>query len=141
MAENINLRPVGELPEAESISDGDKALLVDVNGVAKQIPASKLGGSGGGGHTIYAEATLDGTGGNNNLVYIYWDEAHSNAIKYDEAKQLFKSGVVIWGTLNGMSAALTPLTIIPVDEAKMLRMVACPENIMFFAVICADTNG
>lgn len=56
---SINVKPINEVPEIETLSDGDK-LLVNNNGAAKQIDASKVGGSGGGTIIYCNPVTMDG---------------------------------------------------------------------------------
>ena len=120
MAENINLRPAGETPVVEAISDGDKALLIDANGMVKQIPANKLGGSGGGG-IIYAVLTMsDDT--TENTARLYADEANSQMLTYEEAKEKFKSGAIMYGVSNGMSVFITPLMVVPLEETKAFQI-------------------
>lgn len=94
MDENINLRAISELPEVEAISDGYKALLVDANGMAAQIPANKLGGSGGG--TIYLEGidySVNENGAIEDLACkCYVDEALTSALDYETGKKMLMGG-------------------------------------------------
>lgn len=129
---SFNFKPINEVPEIDAVSDGDK-LLVNSNGAAKQIDANKIGGSGGG--TIYGKLTT-ATG---NIVEVYADEDHNTQLAYEQAKQMFKGGAVIFGTLDGVSAIITPLAVILNDEARAFQMIVCIEEIAQFTVICADS--
>lgn len=133
MSETMNLRPFSNLPETDAIKEGDK-VLVNQDGIAKQLDAGKIGGSGGG--TIYGELTTDTSG---NIVVVYADEDHNTQLTYEQAKQMFKGGAVIFGTLNSVSAIVTPLMVALSDEAKAFQMIACVEDIVAFVVICADS--
>lgn len=133
MSETMNLRPFANLPETDAIKEGDK-VLVNQDGMAKQLDASKIGGSGGG--TIYGIPTVATSG---NIVEVYADENHTTQLTYEQAMQMFKGGAVIFATLEGISAILAPLAVIPNDEARAFQLVACLEEIMLFAVNCADT--
>ena len=130
---SFNFKPINEVPEIDAVSDGDK-LLVNSNGAAKQIDAKKIGGSGGG--TIYGILTV-GTSGN--IVVVYADENHNTQLTYEQAMQMLKGGAVIFSTLEGASVIVTPLAVIPSDEARAFQMIACVEEIALFAVICADS--
>lgn len=94
MADKINLRPVGETPEVEAISDGDKALIVDANGMAKQIPANKLGGGGTGGGIVYMDADLF-SGEKQITATAYTDEALTQPMDYATGKKLLMGGAVL----------------------------------------------
>lgn len=133
MSETMNLRPFSDLPETDAINEGDK-VLVNQDGMAKQLDANKIGGSGGG--TIYGKLTTATSG---NIVEVYADEDHNTQLAYEQAKQMFKGGAVIFGTVDGVSAIITPLAVIPTDEARAFQMVVCVEEIALFVVICADT--
>ena len=98
MAENINFRAISELPEAEAISDGDMALLVGANGMAAQIPANKLGGSGGG--TIYLEG-IDYSVNDNGAIEAlackcYADDALTSALNYEKNKKMLMGGAGVY---------------------------------------------
>jgi hypothetical protein len=95
MNENINLRPISELPEVESISDGDK-LLLNSNGEAKLIDASKVGGSGGGG-TIYVEMIEVDETFDNAAFVCYADAEHTQQLTYEEGKKLLIAGAGVYG--------------------------------------------
>lgn len=138
MAENINLRAVNETPVVEAVSDGDKALLIDANGMAKQIPANKLGGSGGGGGIIYTEITMsDGT--TDNTARLYADVARSQMLTYEEAKEMFKSGAIICVPENGMDIFVTPLMVVPVEEMKFFQVFMLIEQAITFGAFCSDS--
>lgn len=124
MAGNINLRPVGELPEAESISDGDKALLVDANGVAKQIYANKLGGAGGG--IVYTDADLF-SGETQITATAYTDEALTQPMDYAAGKKLLMGGAAMGAIVPDeyKSYGLTTLTgsLIAVGYFDAIRQI------------------
>lgn len=133
MSETMNLRPFANLPETDAIKEGDK-VLVNQDGMAKQLDASKIGGSGGG--TIYGIPTVATSG---NIVEVYADENHTTQLTYEQAMQMFKGGAVIFGTLDSVSAIITPLAVVLNDESRAFQMIACVEEIMPFVVICADS--
>lgn len=133
MSETMNLRPFANLPETDAIKEGDK-VLVNQDGMAKQLDASKIGGSGGG--TIYGILNLskDVT-----IAEVYTDENHTTQLTYEQAMQMFKGGAVLFVTLDGISMILTPLAVITNDEARAFQMTAYVEEIGSFVVVCADT--
>lgn len=133
MSETMNLRPFSNLPETDEIKEGDK-VLVNQDGMAKQLDASKISGSGGG--TVYGELTVATSV---NIVVVYADENHNTQLTYEQAMQMFKGGAIIFGTLDGVPAIVTPLAVVPNDEARAFQMIACVEEIALFTVICADT--
>ena len=139
MADTINLRAINETPVVEAISDGDKALLVDANGMAKQSPANKLGGSGGGGGIIYGVLTMsDGT--TDNAVMLYADEANSQMITYEEAKEMFKSGAIMYTVSEGGVVFITPTMVMPIEGIKALQLtVLVFGQAIDVAGICSDT--
>ena len=110
MAENINLRAINEIPVVESISDGDRALLVDANG-AKQIPANKLGGGGAGGGIVYTDADLFG-GETSITATAYMDEALTQPMDYATGKKLLMGGAAMGAPVPDeyKSYGLTALT-------------------------------
>lgn len=135
MSENINLRPISELPEVESVSVGDKFLL-NSGGEAKLIDASKMGGGGG---TIYAELEFATDSDSDNIARVYADEAHSNMLTYDQAKEKLKSGAALIYADLEVTAVVTPLTIIYRNYMKSFIMLAYYEGVVPFIVLCADS--
>lgn len=101
MSENINLRPISELPEVESVSEGDK-LLLNSNGEAKMIAASKVGGSGGGGGTVYLQAVEIAEDLSEGTIMCYADEALTQPIDYETGKKLFMAGAGTYGSITAM---------------------------------------
>ena len=132
MSETMNLRPFSNLPETDAIKEGDK-VLVNQDGMAKQLDANKLGGSGG---TIYGKPSIDDSG---IIFVVYADVNHNKQLTYEQTMQMFRAGAVIFGTLNGVTTIVTPLTVIPIDEARAFQMLVCIEEIVQVTVICADT--
>ena len=132
-----NFRSINDVPVAGSLASGDKVIL-NSGGIAKQIDASKLGGSGGGG-TIYAEMEFATDAYTSNIISVYADESHSNMLTYDQAKEKFKSGAVLFGTAFDMITVVTPLALIYNEGTKTFTMMACFEDIMPFNVLCADS--
>lgn len=92
----MNFRNVNELEELSKLGGGDK-LIVNSNGVAKQISASAVGGSsggGGGGGIVYTDADLF-TGETDIYTTAYADPEMTTKLTYDEAKKLFMGGAII----------------------------------------------
>lgn len=103
---SINFKPINEVPEVESLSEGDK-LLVNSNGAAKQIDASKVGGSGGGGGVFYA-----GPGENENglTFMVFADKELTKTMTFAEGMAVFESGpVVISVSFEGTPMFIYPL--------------------------------
>lgn len=91
---DLNFRKVNDLEELSNLSGGDK-LIVNSNGVAKQISASAVGGSGGGGGGIvYTDADLF-SGEESMDITAYADPEMTTKLTYDEAKKLFMGGAII----------------------------------------------
>lgn len=95
---SFNFKPINEVPEVESISDGDK-VLINSNGTAKQIDASKIGGGGGGGGTVYLNVLNITEDLSEMTVQCYADEELTQAIDYETGKKLFMSGACGYGSM------------------------------------------
>ena len=130
MAENINLRAANETPVVEAVSDGDKALLLDANGMAKQIPANKLGGGAGGGAlVVYATVDADTLGNSEEIsVNAYRDPEMTQLYTYAELKEYILKGMCIYMALTSagevmQQAAMYPFFIMDLAEARVVVAV------------------
>lgn len=92
----INFKPINELPEIESVSEGDK-LLVNSGGTAKQIDASKFAesgsGSGGGSAPAYLKS-LDDEFADMPAYAAYKDEGMTQMMTYAEGLAAAKGGAM-----------------------------------------------
>ena len=95
------LKPIKNLPVAESVSEGDK-ILINSGGVAKQIDASLVGG-GGGMTVIYAKPADD----NGVTVMAYKDADYTQQMTYAEGKKAFENGAIAILTEGGVNLPLT----------------------------------
>lgn len=117
----INFKPINELPEIESVSAGDK-LIVNSGGAAKQIDASKVGGSGGGSADIIY---VDGSGFNPEnqefQAMAYADKEMTIPMTYAQGKAALLAGNAIMMTNSGEEgeAYMCPIMVQAVDNAKI----------------------
>lgn len=117
----INFKPINELPEIESVSAGDK-LIVNSGGAAKQIDASKVGGSGGGSADIIY---VDGSGFNLESqefhAMAYADKDMTTPMTYAQGKAALLAGNAIMMTGSGEEGEtyMCPLMVQAVDDAKI----------------------
>lgn len=123
MSETMNLRPFVNLPETDAIREGDK-VLVNQDGIAKQLDASKIGaGTGSRGLTIYVSLEeLDSAEIVNANAYA--DKELTTQMIYDEVKEKAMGGVVICGSLGGITIIITPSQCILNDEIKVMMIVS-----------------
>lgn len=133
------LKPINNLPVAESISEGDK-ILINSSGVAKQIDASLVGGGGGGMTVIYAKYADE----NEVTVMAYKDADYTQQMTYAEGKKAFENGAIAIMTQDGMPpAALTVLMAQSVgEEAKIYTVITIMniiQNTDMTAVLFSDS--
>lgn len=120
------LKPINNLPVAEAITEGDK-LLINSGGMAKQIDASLVGGSGGGMTVIYAKYADE----NGATVMAYKDADYTQQMTYAEGKKAFENGAIAIMTQDGMPpAALTVLMAQSVGEEAKVYAVITVMNIL-----------
>ena len=126
----MNFRNVNELEELSKLGGGDK-LIVNSNGVAKQISASAVGGSGGGGGggIVYTDADLFSAETDLSIT-AYADPEMTTKLTYDEAKKLLMGGAIISAPVPDeyKSYGLAALTGAPITVGYFdagLMMTAC----------------
>lgn len=152
MSENISVRKFTDLPEAESIKDGDK-VLINSDGEARQLAANKLGG--GGGEIIYLQVIGDPTFDENGKLvnlqsYCYADEALQTQLTYAQGKNMLMHGATLYvkgdavTAMTGISDNMTINSPIAVyhDVAKsILVVVVVPDGTNTLGeLIFTDTN-
>lgn len=119
------LKPINNLPIAESVSAGDK-ILINSGGVAKQIDASLVGGSGSGGTVIYAQI-MDASFG---VVTAYKDAELTQIMTYAEGQKAFSGIAIINADFGGMKAVLIPAAAIADDATKTFMAISFAKYVM-----------
>lgn len=102
----MNLKPINEVPEIESLQEGDK-ILINSNGAAKQVAASKVGGLPTGGEP-HQQLVTDKDGNT------MWEDK----LCYTEQIQsevLPETELMAMGGVEGQFMLLTPPTTTPVE--------------------------
>lgn len=139
----MNLKPINEVPEVETLQEGDK-ILINSNGAAKQIAANKLGGGGGMG-TIYGELspTDDGV-----LFVAHADKELTVPMTYAEGKAMIEHGgvrICLDGSVMGMEDTwmyIVPAMIAPNDvQCLALGSIALGTEASELWIIFSDTPG
>lgn len=113
------LKPINNLPVAESVSEGDK-ILINNGGVAKQIDASLVGGGGSGGTVIYAQIMNESFG----VVFAYKDAGLTQWMTYEEGQKAFSGIAIINIDFMGQKAALIPAAAIADDATKTFMTIS-----------------
>lgn len=134
----MNFKPIGEVPEVQALAEGDK-LLVNSGGMAKQIDASKVGGSGGGSAPVYVQLGAELT----EPVMAYKDEAFTQPMTYDEGVAALLGGSMWVAEYIGEWMVSGLIAGVPNAGAKMLMvmpgfMMAMGEGEML-TVVFSDT--
>ena len=144
----INFKPINELPEIESVSDGDK-LLVNSGGMAKQIDASKFAGSGSGSGSggaagvIYIDMSEQMEGEDGIMTTIsgaFSDVSLSTPYTYEQGKALLLCGNAMACVEEGaVNMCLLPTMFVLDDDAhSAMVMVAIAGDVMQFAIGFAE---
>ena len=113
------LKPINNLPVAESVSEGDK-ILINSGGVAKQIDASLVGASGSGGTVVYAQI-MDETFG---VVTAYKDAEHTQMMTYEEGQKAFSGIAIVNINSMGMKFALIPAAAFANEATKTFMAIS-----------------
>lgn len=133
---SINTKPITEVPVIEELSEGDK-LLVNSGGAAKQIDASKVGGSGGGGGVIIY-GMMFGMEGENLNVTCHKSAARteSDIMTFVEFEELVSSGPMALAiSEDGVHEMyIIPMMLIPDSETSMA------QGLMFMGTSVANIN-
>lgn len=112
----MNLKPINEVPEIESLQEGDK-ILVNSNGAAKQIAAEKIGGSGSGVGTIYGEITPVNESNESFVMVAYADKEMNTPMTYEEGRAVFESAMRLGVYQNDTFSYLFPAMAIDYGNA------------------------
>lgn len=131
----INFKPINELPEIESVSEGDK-LLVNSGGTAKQIDASKFAesgsgsgnGSGGAAGVIYIDVSVE-MEGEDGIVTImsgaFSDVSLSTPYTYEQGKALLLCGNAMACVQEGaVNMYILPTMFMLDDDAHSAMVIA-----------------
>ena len=103
----INFKPINEVPVAEELAEGD-TLLINSGGTAKQIDATKVGGSGGGTIIYLKDYTPDESDGNATASPCL-DAEMTQVMSTAELAATIASGpVVLYTDAMGVAAWMTP---------------------------------
>lgn len=141
---SINTKPITEVPVIEELSEGDK-LLVNSGGAAKQIDASKVGGSGGGGGGIIYCLPIDGTE-DNIFVSCHKSAARteSDIMTFVEFEELVSSGPMALAiSEDGVHEMyIIPMMLIPDSETSMAQgMIFMVQSVANINFIFSDSTG
>ena len=120
---SINVKPINEVPVIDALSEGDK-LLVNSNGSAKQIDASKVGGSGGGGGVIIYGAIVGMEGETLNVsCHKSAARTESDVMTFVEFAELVSSGpMALAVSEDGVHEMyLIPMMLTPDSETSMAQ--------------------
>lgn len=142
----MNLKPINDVPEIESLQEGDK-ILVNSNGLAKQIAAEKVGGSGGGMGTFYGEPA-PGPDNSGLMFTAYSDKELTVPMTYAEGKEMVENGgmrlcmsAALMGDVNGWMYVI-PAMVIPIDEQYMIMgSIAMGADVSELWIVFSDTPG
>lgn len=134
----INFKPINELPEIESVSEGDK-LLVNSGGTAKQIDASKFAGGGGAVGVIYIDMSEESVDGNVTSG-AFSDVSLSTLYTYEQGKALLLRGNAMACVHEGAVASYVLPTMFMLDDDGHSATVvaAIAGNVMQFVIGFAE---
>ena len=119
------LKPINNLPVAESISKGDK-ILISSGGVVKQIDASLVGGGGSGGTVVYAQIMDESFG----VVTAYKDAEHTQMLTYEEGKKAFSGIAIVNIDFAGHKFNLIPAATFADEETKTFIAISFAKYVM-----------
>lgn len=132
---SFNFKPINEVPEIDAVSVGDK-LLVNSNGAAKQIDASKIGGGGGG--TVYLNVLQTSEDFSEMVVQCYADEGLTMALDYETGKKLFMSGASAYVSIP--TGQTTP-AIVSINFSLLAWEYLAEKSAMGLCITHAGTVG
>lgn len=133
----INFKPINEVPVVEELAEGDM-LLVNSGGAAKQIDASKVGGSGGGTIIYLKDFTPDDSGSNATAAPCK-DAEMTQVLSTAELAVAIASGpVVLYADAMGMPAWFTPMLSANMGDAWMSFLVM-GDTFTQLVYTCSDT--
>lgn len=142
----INFKPINELPEIESVSEGDK-LLVNSGGTAKQIDASKFAesgsGSGGAAGVIYIDMSEQMEGEDGIMITTsgaFSDVSLSTPYTYEQGKALLLCGNAIACVQEGAvtSYILPTMFVLDDDAHSAMVVVAIAGEVTQFGIGFAE---
>lgn len=125
---SVNIKPINEVSVVEEVAEGDKILL-NRGGVAAQIDASKVGGSGGGaaGGAVYVDLTSALNGESSEaLVQAFVDIEMTTPMDYATGKNILLGAGKLAQDFSaiavpGAVAYVVPAAIIDVAESKGMQ--------------------
>lgn len=119
---SMNIKPINEVPFIEALTEND-SVLVNSGGVAKQIPASKIGGRGGGGKPVYISIIEGDFSSESMVVKAFDDEALTSQLTFAEGVERFLGGSVLAFKSETEDASgvvsITPLFSSNTNETKI----------------------
>lgn len=138
----MNLKPINEVPEVEALQEGDK-ILINSNGAAMQIAASKVGGSGGGVGAIYGAIQMDDNG--DAFITAYADKEMTVSMTYAEGKAMAESGMRLCVDMTATGTDgwmyLFPIAL-PIDLAKAIQStISVGGDALDIMILFTDTLG
>lgn len=117
---SMNIKPINEVPFIENLTEND-SVLVNSGGVAKQIAASKIGGSGGGGKPVYISIIEGDFSSESMVVKAFDDEALTSQLTFAEGVERFLGGSVL-ALKSETEGASVVVSITPLFSSNMNEM-------------------
>lgn len=135
----MNLKPINEVPEIESLQEGDK-ILVNSNGLAKQIAASKVGGRGGGMGTIYGTVQMLDETISSAMLVAYADKEMTKPMTYAEGLTMLESGMRLYAYAEQFGGWVQIIPMLAAGQPDQMMLMAQMGD-GGIAIVFSDTPG